>query len=125
MPEQSPSTTHHGIPCPAIIARLWFSWVTYVHDVIVVGTGMGGSTVGLALARLGRSVLFLEKGLFPFGGANRGDGCPCPDAEDSSEARLRRGWWTHPSVGRTEFKSCLISTDKCKSKPSLPRPCMR
>jgi len=31
-------------------------------DVVVVGTGMGGSTVGWALARAGRSVLFLERG---------------------------------------------------------------
>jgi len=31
-------------------------------DAIVVGTGMGGATLGLALARAGRRVLFLEKG---------------------------------------------------------------
>lgn len=31
-------------------------------DVIVVGTGMGGGTVGHALARSGRKVLFVEKG---------------------------------------------------------------
>lgn len=31
-------------------------------DVVVVGTGMGGATVGYELARLGRRVLFLEKG---------------------------------------------------------------
>lgn len=33
-------------------------------DVIIVGTGMGGATVGHELARMGRKVLFLEKGLF-------------------------------------------------------------
>ena len=32
-------------------------------DVIVVGTGMGGGTLGYALARRGHRVLFLEKGL--------------------------------------------------------------
>ncbi|WP_006245477.1 GMC oxidoreductase [Mycolicibacterium tusciae] len=31
-------------------------------DVIVVGTGMGGGTLGYSLARSGRSVLFIEKG---------------------------------------------------------------
>ena len=34
--------------------RLW--------DVIVVGTGMGGATLGHALARMGKSVLFCERG---------------------------------------------------------------
>ena len=116
MPEQSPCTTHHGTPCPAIIAPPQSSWAAYVHDVIVVGTGMGGSTVGLALARLGRSVLFLEKGLFPFGGANQGDGCPRPDAEDSPEARLRRGWWPHPIVGRTDAGRLeIFGTQGCGS----------
>ena len=31
-------------------------------DVVVVGTGMGGATLGLALARAGKEVLFVEKG---------------------------------------------------------------
>ena len=31
-------------------------------DVIVVGTGMGGATIGYALAKAGKSVLFCEKG---------------------------------------------------------------
>ena len=62
MSEESPSTTHNGAPCPAIIGPTQSSCAADVHDVIVVGTGMGGSTVGFALARLGRRVLFLEKG---------------------------------------------------------------
>ncbi|ORB61071.1 GMC oxidoreductase [Mycolicibacterium tusciae] len=33
-----------------------------VWDVIVVGTGMGGGTLGYSLARSGRKVLFVEKG---------------------------------------------------------------
>ena len=33
-----------------------------VWDVIIVGTGMGGATLGFALARLGWRVLFVEKG---------------------------------------------------------------
>jgi choline dehydrogenase-like flavoprotein len=32
-------------------------------DAVIVGTGMGGSTLGLALARAGQRVLFVEKGL--------------------------------------------------------------
>jgi choline dehydrogenase-like flavoprotein len=63
---------------------------------------MGGSTVGFALARLGRRVLFLEKGLLLNGGVDGADGCPHPDAEDSPEARLRRGWWPYPIVGSTD-----------------------
>lgn len=35
---------------------------TVSWDVVVVGTGMGGGTIGYELARLGRRVLFLEKG---------------------------------------------------------------
>lgn len=37
-----------------------------VWDVIVVGTGMGGGTLGFALARAGKRVLFLEKGMANF-----------------------------------------------------------
>ncbi|HEY2032190.1 MAG TPA: GMC family oxidoreductase [Rhizomicrobium sp.] len=37
-----------------IISRIW--------DVIVVGTGIGGATLGYALAKAGKSVLFCEKG---------------------------------------------------------------
>jgi choline dehydrogenase-like flavoprotein len=37
-----------------------------IWDVVVIGTGPGGATAGFNLARLGRSVLFLERGtLFP------------------------------------------------------------
>ena len=34
----------------------------HLWDVIVLGTGAGGSTAGFNLARLGRSVLFVERG---------------------------------------------------------------
>jgi choline dehydrogenase-like flavoprotein len=34
----------------------------HVWDVVVIGTGVGGATAGLNLARLGRRVLFLERG---------------------------------------------------------------
>jgi choline dehydrogenase-like flavoprotein len=58
-------------------------------DVIVVGTGMGGATVGYALARRGFAVLFLEKG----GWIDAGDPRPMPD---SPAERLRDGWWPQP-----------------------------
>lgn len=49
-----------------ITSRLW--------DIVVIGTGMGGATLGHALAKAGKSVLFLEKGLATLGheGAVRG-----------------------------------------------------
>lgn len=37
-------------------------------DVLVVGTGMGGGTLGHALAKAGKKVLFCEKGRNPFDG---------------------------------------------------------
>lgn len=44
-------------------------------DAVIIGTGMGGATLGLALARAGVRVLFLEKGrsLLPGRAALRGD----------------------------------------------------
>jgi choline dehydrogenase-like flavoprotein len=47
-----------------------FGWEDYgpkapeetLWDVVIIGAGMGGSTVGLSLARRGLSVLFLERG---------------------------------------------------------------
>ena len=32
------------------------------YDVLVIGTGMGGATLGYALARAGKKVLFCERG---------------------------------------------------------------
>ncbi|MGH8854627.1 MAG: GMC oxidoreductase [Telluria sp.] len=39
-----------------------FDDLDQLWDVVVVGTGMGGATLGLALARAGQRVLFVEKG---------------------------------------------------------------
>ena len=36
---------------------------TSIWDAVVVGTGMGGATFGYALAKAGRRVLFVERGL--------------------------------------------------------------
>jgi choline dehydrogenase-like flavoprotein len=72
-------------------------------DVIVVGTGMGGSTTGYELARNGRSVLFIEKGKFLFGNTDRGDGSRNIDASDDSDSRLNRGCWPYSIAGITTF----------------------
>ncbi|WEK03730.1 MAG: GMC family oxidoreductase [Candidatus Devosia phytovorans] len=68
---------------------------TKVWDVIVIGTGIGGGTIGRSLAEKGFSVLFLEKG--PFG----------PRAEQQNmsydildpHARLIRGLWPVEMTG--------------------------
>ncbi len=41
------------------------SFCNRIWDFIIVGTGMGGATLGLSLAKKGLSVLFVEKGLLP------------------------------------------------------------
>jgi choline dehydrogenase-like flavoprotein len=58
-------------------------------DVIVVGTGVGGATVGRSLALAGLSVLFLEKG------ARVGPGA-ADNGAVTPESRLAQGWWPHP-----------------------------
>ena len=59
-----------------------------VWDVIVIGTGVGGSTLGHALACRGLSVLFLEKG----GRVDQGN--PSGDAL-TPESRQAQGWWPY------------------------------
>lgn len=89
-------------------------------DVVVIGTGMGGATAGYELARLGRRVLFLEKGWSVPGGLHYPDarGGTRPNSErpavadhaanDAPEARMRDGLWPErieatTSFGRSEF----------------------
>lgn len=68
-------------------------------DVIVVGTGMGGSTLGYELARRGRRVLFLEKGRF----LHDPDG-PDPMADAGADGgRVPPGTWPQPLDGRMSF----------------------
>src|ERR1700728_2179217 len=54
-------------------------------DVIVIGSGVGGATVGRSLALQGLSVLFLEKGGDISNGGTLADG-------SSAEDRLAQGW---------------------------------
>jgi choline dehydrogenase-like flavoprotein len=73
-------------------------------DAVVIGTGMGGATAGYTLARLGRRVLFIEKGAFLHGhvrGVSREPGGAPPT---QPEARRASGWWPYPLTGRTSFK---------------------
>lgn len=77
--------------------------LTQTWDVIVVGTGMGGATLGHALAAAGRSVLFLERGRSHLaGGALLGTypestiGQPWADAGRLHQALARGGRWHEP-----------------------------
>ncbi len=58
-------------------------------DVIVIGTGVGGATVGRSLALRGLSVLFLEKGGRVGPGAEG-------DEPVTPESRIAHGLWPHP-----------------------------
>ena len=58
-------------------------------DVIIIGTGVGGATVGRSLALKGLHVLFLEKGSRIGAGQETGDSV-------TPESRLAQGWWPYP-----------------------------
>lgn len=59
-------------------------------DVVIVGTGMGGAALGYALARRGRRVLFLERGVLRPASEQ-----PVGEVTDPDE-RLRLGLWPDP-----------------------------
>lgn len=70
------------MPNPTVAApRHW--------DVIIIGTGVGGATVGRSLALEGLSVLFLEKG-GRIGPSEEGNSAVTPGS------RMAHGWWPHP-----------------------------
>lgn len=70
-----------------------------IWDVIVVGTGMGGSTIGYELSRLGNRVLFLEKGKY-VQGKHISD---FPNVTSEFEVRLLKGRWPNRLEGTTSF----------------------
>jgi choline dehydrogenase-like flavoprotein len=65
----------------AIASRTW--------DVIVVGTGMGGATLGHAMARAGKSVLFCEQGASTLDATGlRGGYAEAPDGHGHASAMV-------------------------------------
>ena len=86
-------------------------------DVVIVGTGMGGSTAGYALAKSGQKVLFVEKGMYLHAQADQaqsgvnGQLEARPFSSDPGEVGLNRlgsGYWPQRiqgdgSFGRLEF----------------------
>lgn len=68
-------------------------------DIIVIGTGIGGGTIGRQLAEKGLSVLFLEKGHAGHRGETNGLG---GDAITDPIARMLRGWWPDRVCARIE-----------------------
>jgi choline dehydrogenase-like flavoprotein len=56
-------------------------------DVAIIGAGLGGGTLGHALAMRGRSVLFIERGY------QQSPGAQLADSDVSTHGQLQRGWW--------------------------------
>lgn len=69
-------------------------------DAIVIGTGMGGGTMGRALAEKGLSVLFVEKGAAGF----RAEVTRFAGELDDPVARIARGFWPDRVEARLEGK---------------------
>ena len=74
--------------------------VKYVWDVAVIGTGMGGATIGHELAKAGHRVIFVEKGYANFSSS---ESASLIDIEDPS-ARLLSGNWPTRITGNIEGK---------------------
>ncbi len=64
----------------------------HMWDTIVIGAGAGGATAGFNLARLGRSVLFVERGKLLHHDATVVRGVSFSWTDDP-EAALNHGWW--------------------------------
>jgi glycine/D-amino acid oxidase-like deaminating enzyme len=76
----------------------------HLWDVIVVGTGAGGSTAGFNLARLGRSVLFVERGKLLHHDSTVVRGVPF-SWTGRPEKALNHGWWPRPVYYREASSS--------------------
>jgi len=68
----------------------------HVWDVIVIGAGAGGATAGFNLARLGRSVLFVERGKLTHLDPSVTLGDPFFWTGSDPEKALNHGWWPRP-----------------------------
>lgn len=60
-------------------------------DFIIVGSGMGGATIGYQLAKAGKKVLFIEKGLSFID--NKFQSCQQTNNEFYDYSRLQSGFW--------------------------------
>ena len=79
----------------------------HVWDVIVVGAGAGGATAGYNLARLGRSVLFVERGKLLHFDRSVVRGAPF-SWTDNPEAALDHGWWPRPLLHREDDDGAAV-----------------
>jgi choline dehydrogenase-like flavoprotein len=69
-------------------------------DVIVVGTGVGGATLGYALAKAGKRVLFCEKGASHLA------------APDALSGRYAETFFEPPSAPQTRYRDILIRSGR-------------
>ena len=69
-----------------------------IWDVIVIGTGLGGGTIGRRLAERGLSVLFVERGPAGF----RREAQELNGDIWNPQARLVRGYWPEPLHARVD-----------------------
>ena len=79
----------------------------HLWDVIVIGTGAGGSTAGFNLSRLGRSVLFVERGKLLDHDPAVVRGVPWTG---DPETALNHGWWPRPFYSREEEDGAFVPT---------------
>jgi choline dehydrogenase-like flavoprotein len=81
----------------------------HLWDVIVIGTGAGGATAGFNLARLGRSVLFVERGKLLHHDPTVVRGVPF-SWKDNPDTALAHGWWPRPIYYREEEGGAAVPT---------------
>ena len=79
----------------------------HVWDVVVIGTGAGGSTAGFNLARLGRSVLFIERGKLLHHDPTVVRGVR---RTGNPETALNHGWWPRPLYHRGDEDGASVPT---------------
>ena len=81
----------------------------HLWDVIVIGTGAGGSTAGFNLARLGRGVLFVERGKLLHHDPTVVRGVPF-SWTGNPETALNHGWWPRPVYYREDGDGAAVPT---------------
>ena len=102
-----------------------------VWDVIVVGTGMGGGTLGYRLARSGRKVLFVEKGRSTLPGTPGTIRSAMPELAEPRAYRSTAAYYDALArAGRTtdeieDISGRFLEAASCRSSaaaPAAPRP---